>query len=68
MNAGSRGDNRTRLRQDMLQQLFEDHVMELLLTMSQHASQVSFCWCLTIQKLMQALAPTSLFLPSLRLP
>ena len=45
MQAGSRGDHRTRLRQDMLQQLFEDHVMELLLTMAQHAGQVAQAEC-----------------------
>ncbi|KAK9804992.1 hypothetical protein WJX73_009460 [Symbiochloris irregularis] len=38
-SAGSRGDHRTRLRQDLLRQLFEDHVMELLMTMAQHADQ-----------------------------
>lgn len=36
----SRGDHRTKLRQDMLVRLFDDHVMELLLTMAQHANQV----------------------------
>lgn len=39
--AGSGGDHRTRLRQELLTRMFDDNVMELLLVIAQHAHTVS---------------------------
>ena len=40
MAAGSGGDHRTRLRQELLTRMFDDNVMELLLVIAQHAHAV----------------------------
>ncbi|KAK9830387.1 hypothetical protein WJX72_011470 [[Myrmecia] bisecta] len=41
-DAGSKGDHKTRLRQELLERLFEDHVMELLILIAQHMHEHPF--------------------------
>ena len=40
VHAGSGGDHRTRLRQELLTRMFDDNVMELLMVIAQHAHMV----------------------------
>ncbi len=40
-DAGSGGDHRTQLRQELLTRMFDDNVLELLLVIAQHAHAVS---------------------------
>ena len=45
MGAGSGGDHRTRLRQELLTRMFDENVMELLLVIAQHAHAVRSLPC-----------------------